>query len=152
MHRDISRNNLMYRKIDGKVYGVLNDFDLSVLWNKEPRSTSKQRIGTEPYMAVDLLVVGPPPPHLYRFDLESLFYVVAYGTISPQPLSVHIHLQRLTLLLHKMFRDAYNARTDAQTLAFLDSSPTDFKDDTVDRLITFDKFEKIFVTHLPSSA
>ncbi|KAJ7718758.1 hypothetical protein DFH07DRAFT_933460 [Mycena maculata] len=78
MHRDISRNNLMYRKISGKVYGVLNDFDLSVLLANEPRSTSKQRTGTEPYMALDLLVTGPPPPHIYRFDLESLFYVIAY--------------------------------------------------------------------------
>ncbi|KAJ7194098.1 hypothetical protein GGX14DRAFT_378269, partial [Mycena pura] len=79
MHRDISRNNLMYRMIDGKFYGVLNDFDLAVLLNeKEPRSTSKQRTGTEPYMAMDLLVTGRPPPHLYRFDLESLFYVIAY--------------------------------------------------------------------------
>ncbi|KAJ7926462.1 hypothetical protein B0H13DRAFT_2563278, partial [Mycena leptocephala] len=35
--------------------------------------------GTEPYMAVDLLVpTGPPPPHLCRFDLESLFYVLVY--------------------------------------------------------------------------
>ncbi|KAJ7287203.1 hypothetical protein C8J57DRAFT_1117037 [Mycena rebaudengoi] len=79
MHRDISLNNLMFRKIDGKIYGVLNDFDLSVLLNNEPRSTSKQRTGTEPYMAVDLLVTGRrPPPHLCRFDLESLFYVLAY--------------------------------------------------------------------------
>ncbi|KAJ6529869.1 hypothetical protein DFH09DRAFT_153470 [Mycena vulgaris] len=76
MHRDISRNNLMYRKIGDKIYGVLNDFDLSVLWDSEPRSTSKQRTGTEPYMALDLLVTGPPPRHLYRFDLESLFYVI----------------------------------------------------------------------------
>ena len=68
----------MYRRIDGKIYGVLNDFDLSVLRDKEPRSTSKQRTGTEPYMAVDLLVTGPPPPHLYRLDVESLFYVIAY--------------------------------------------------------------------------
>ncbi|KAJ7770470.1 hypothetical protein B0H16DRAFT_1410652 [Mycena metata] len=62
MHRDISRNNLMYRRIDGKVYGVLNDFDLSAHLDKESPSTSKQRTGTEPYMAIDLLVNGPPPP------------------------------------------------------------------------------------------
>ncbi|KAJ6545317.1 hypothetical protein B0H19DRAFT_1380009 [Mycena capillaripes] len=40
LHRDISRNNLMYRRIDGKVYGVLNDFDLSVLMGKEARTHS----------------------------------------------------------------------------------------------------------------
>ncbi|KAJ7067149.1 hypothetical protein C8F01DRAFT_1247545 [Mycena amicta] len=75
MHRDISRNNLMYRKMNGKIYGVLNDFDLAVFRNDPQPSTSKQRTGTKPYMAADLLVPGPPPPHLYRFDLESLYYV-----------------------------------------------------------------------------
>ncbi|KAJ7067150.1 hypothetical protein C8F01DRAFT_660666 [Mycena amicta] len=78
MHRDISRNNLMYRKINGKIYGVLNDFDLAVFRNDPQPSTSKQRTGTKPYMAADLLVLGPPPPHLYRFDLESLFYVFVH--------------------------------------------------------------------------
>ncbi|KAJ7196005.1 hypothetical protein C8J57DRAFT_1107045, partial [Mycena rebaudengoi] len=78
MHRDISLNNLMYLKINGKVCGALNDFDLSDLLNQSPRSTSKHRTGTAPYMSVDLLVTGPPPPHLYRFDLESLFYVIVY--------------------------------------------------------------------------
>ncbi|KAJ7204052.1 hypothetical protein GGX14DRAFT_369090, partial [Mycena pura] len=148
--------------------GVLNDFDLVVLWHKEPRSTSKQRTGTEPYMAMDLLVTGPPPPHLYRFDLESLFYVIVHvvcqyhegkkidnppfdawdhlGTealhtiktkflanaMTTKPKSNFLAFQRLTLFLHKMFRDAYNARMDAQTLALLDPSPTDFKDDTLE--------------------
>src|ERR1700761_4702534 len=105
MPRDISRHNLMYRKINGKVYGVLNDFDLSVLWDKEPRSTSKQRTGTEPYMALDLLVTGPPPPHLYRFDLESLFYVIAYVVcqyhegkkIDSPPFELWDHLPTITL-------------------------------------------------------
>ncbi|KAJ7257726.1 hypothetical protein C8J57DRAFT_946373, partial [Mycena rebaudengoi] len=62
----------------GKVCGVLNDVDLSELRGKSLRSTSKHRTGTAPYMAIDLLVTGPPPPHLYRFDLESLYYVLVY--------------------------------------------------------------------------
>ncbi|KAJ7202941.1 hypothetical protein B0H12DRAFT_974527, partial [Mycena haematopus] len=57
---------------------VLNDFDLSVLRDKDPLSTSEQCIGTEPFMALDLLAKDAPPPHLYRFDLESLYYVLAY--------------------------------------------------------------------------
>jgi hypothetical protein len=186
MHRDISRNNLMYRKINGKVYGVLNDFDLSVLLANEPRSTSNQRTGTEPYMAVDLLVTGPPPPHIYRFDLESLFYVIAYVVcqyhdgekidnppfdawdhlpttalraekwqflavaMTVPPTSNFFALRRLTLLLHDMFREAYNARTKAQTLALLDSAPTTFEEKTLGDHITFDKFEKILVANLPS--
>ncbi|KAJ7883488.1 hypothetical protein B0H14DRAFT_2701921 [Mycena olivaceomarginata] len=173
MHRDISRNNLMYREIDGKIYGVLNDFDLSVLQDKELRPTSKQRTGTEPYMAVDLLVTGPPPPHLYRFDLESLFYVLAYvvcqyhdgkkidnppfdawdhlpttalrakksqfllADIVP-PTSNFLALEALTLLLHEMFGDAYNARKKANTLARLGLASTPFEDDTLGDHITFD--------------
>ncbi|KAJ7094554.1 hypothetical protein B0H15DRAFT_128242 [Mycena belliarum] len=187
MHRDISRNNLMYRKIDGKVYGVLNDFDLSVFRHKEPRSTSKQRTGTEPYMAVDLLVTGPPPPHIYRFDLESLFYVIAYvvyqyhegkkidnppfdawdhlptaalrdkkysflfNALTVPPTSNFSALLRLTLLLHKMFLDAYSARTQAKTLVMIGSASTTFDDDTLGDHITFDKFEKILVD-IPSLA
>ncbi|KAJ7221239.1 hypothetical protein GGX14DRAFT_540485 [Mycena pura] len=186
MHRDISRNNLMYREVEGKVYGVLNDFDLSVLIHKEPRSTSKQRTGTEPYMAVDLLVTGPPPPHLYRFDLESLFYVMVYivcqyhegkkidsppfelwdhlptitlravkqaflsNAMTTIPTSNFLALRRSILLLHQMFRDAYNARANAQTLALLDPSPTSPMKDPLDGLITFDEFEKILVANLPT--
>ncbi|KAJ7797936.1 hypothetical protein B0H14DRAFT_2530667 [Mycena olivaceomarginata] len=184
MHRDISRNNLMYREIDGKIYGVLNDFDLSVLQDKELRSTSKQRTGTEPYMAGDLLVTGPPPPHLYRFDLESLFYVLAYVVCQYHdgkkidnppfdawdhlpttalrakksqflladmvpPTSNFLALEALTLLLHEMFGDAYNARKKANTLARLGLASTPFEDDTLGDHITFDKFEKILVANLP---
>ncbi|KAJ7265409.1 hypothetical protein B0H12DRAFT_1004403, partial [Mycena haematopus] len=76
IHRDISRNNVMCRRIGGKVHGVLNDFDLAVSRDALSDSTSKQRTGTLPYMALDLLRPGPPPLHIYRFDLESLFYVM----------------------------------------------------------------------------
>ncbi|KAJ7131627.1 hypothetical protein C8R46DRAFT_658699 [Mycena filopes] len=78
MHRDISLNNLMFRRIDGKVYGVLNDFDLAVIKTDMPLSTSNHRTGTAPYMALDLLKPNHPPPHIVRFDLESLYYVFAY--------------------------------------------------------------------------
>ncbi|KAJ6542223.1 hypothetical protein DFH09DRAFT_47189 [Mycena vulgaris] len=77
MHRDISLSNLMYRLKDGQIFGVLNDFDLSVVLNATPQSTSKQRTGTKPYMAIDLLV-PEPPTHLYRHDLESLFYAITW--------------------------------------------------------------------------
>ncbi|KAJ7357242.1 hypothetical protein DFH08DRAFT_736677 [Mycena albidolilacea] len=79
MQRDISLNNLMFRKIDDKVYGVLNDFDLAVYWKDLSQSTSKQRTGTKPFMARDLLVLDNPPAHTYRFDLESLFYVMVFA-------------------------------------------------------------------------
>ncbi|KAJ6586748.1 hypothetical protein B0H10DRAFT_2442670 [Mycena sp. CBHHK59/15] len=79
IHRDISVSNLMFHEIDGKVYGVLNDFDLALRLNDEPPSTSKQRTGTKSYMAIDLLV-PEPPYHLYRHDLESFLYVLVFLT------------------------------------------------------------------------
>jgi hypothetical protein len=66
---------MMFHRNDGKLYGVLNDFDLAVRLNESPRSTSKQRTGTKPYMAIDLLV-AEPPVHLPRHDLESFLYVL----------------------------------------------------------------------------
>ncbi|KAF8154851.1 hypothetical protein B0H34DRAFT_540338 [Crassisporium funariophilum] len=76
IHRDISLNNLMYRKVDGRICGVLSNYDLSLFFNKpKPGPSSKQRTGTRPYMAIDLLR-PTPTTHLYRHDLESLFYVI----------------------------------------------------------------------------
>jgi serine/threonine protein kinase len=61
-----------------KVYGVLMDFDLSS-WKDALKGdytmTSQQRTGTPPYMAHELLL-GTSGTHLYRHDLESLFYVM----------------------------------------------------------------------------
>jgi hypothetical protein len=78
IHRDISLDNLMLRKVDDKVYGVLNDMDLAVIVGVESAS-SKQRTGTKPFMAIDLLQLEPPV-HMYRHDLESMFYVLVWIT------------------------------------------------------------------------
>ncbi|KAF8199158.1 hypothetical protein BJ912DRAFT_1139962 [Pholiota molesta] len=77
IHRDISENNLMYwKKADGTICGVLSDYDLSVKLDREyDGPSSKQRTGTRPFMARDLLE-PTPREHLYRHDLESLFYVI----------------------------------------------------------------------------
>ena len=72
-----------------KVYGVLTDYDLSS-WRKDLQNhytrTSQQRTGTPPYMAQELLK-GTSTTHLYRHDLESLFYIMllmtARYTITP---------------------------------------------------------------------
>jgi len=74
----------MYRRVEEtkgkpkKVYGVLTDYDLSS-WtdslNPGYSKTSQQRTGTPPYMAQELLQ-GTSPLHLYRHDVESLFYVM----------------------------------------------------------------------------
>ncbi|KAF8798526.1 hypothetical protein BYT27DRAFT_7150876 [Phlegmacium glaucopus] len=80
IHRDVSLNNIMYRQKDDYLYGVLSDYDLSLsLLRQNPGPTSNQRTGTKPYMAIDLLH-PTPPTHLYRHDLESLFYVIVVLT------------------------------------------------------------------------
>ncbi|KAG7442732.1 uncharacterized protein BT62DRAFT_973413 [Guyanagaster necrorhizus] len=79
LHRDISPRNIMWRRtVDGHLRGVLNDFDLSA-YRHETGPSSRQRTGTLPYMAFELLINdenGHPPKHLYRHDVESIFYVI----------------------------------------------------------------------------
>ncbi|KAK0421557.1 hypothetical protein EV421DRAFT_1879623 [Armillaria borealis] len=80
LHRDMSLNNLMYRKrhdnSKGKVriLGVLNDFDLSSLIPLE-EAASLHRTGTPPYMAHELLGRSDVS-HLYRHDVEAFYYVL----------------------------------------------------------------------------
>ncbi|KAJ6612922.1 hypothetical protein B0H10DRAFT_1917685 [Mycena sp. CBHHK59/15] len=180
MHRDISLNNLMYRRINGKVYGVLNDFDLSVVMGTEPLSTSKQRTGTEPYMARDLLVIGTPPPHLYRFDLESLFYVMVWvlcqyhdgKMIDAPPFEVGEHLGTEALLKEK--QSFFSAPLPPPTSNFLSLNTLmgslyfmlneaytarnaaimfhqDIDDHTLGGRVNFDKFQAILEANLPPS-
>jgi hypothetical protein len=68
----------MLRKEGGNVYAVLNDFDLAV--SADVKSTSsKHRTGTKPFMAIDL-IHPDPMVHMYRHNLESLFYVLVWIT------------------------------------------------------------------------
>ncbi|KAK7029727.1 other 1 protein kinase [Favolaschia claudopus] len=88
MHRDISVANLMFHEVDGKMYGVLNDFDHALDFGKKSVPASKQRTGTKPFMAIDLLL--EPPEHLYRHDLESFLYVLVFLTCeTKQPFLKH---------------------------------------------------------------
>lgn len=84
LHYDISVDNLMIRKKGEQTYGVLNDFDLSSWTTSSTEDVvasglRRARTGTWPFMAADLLK-DPPPPHLYRHDLESFFYVIVWLT------------------------------------------------------------------------
>ncbi|KAF8904886.1 hypothetical protein CPB85DRAFT_1416260 [Mucidula mucida] len=81
LHRDLSQSNIMFRKDkDANVYGVPNDLDLASLLSQiegESSSTSLRRTGTPPFMAFDLQDPdNSQVRHLYRHDLESLFYVL----------------------------------------------------------------------------
>jgi len=64
--------------VEEKVCGVLTDFDLAS-WTEDLKNdyskTSQQRTGTPPFMAYGLLR-GSDALHLYRHDLESLFYIM----------------------------------------------------------------------------
>ena len=61
-----------------EVYGVLTDYDLSS-WTAsltlDYTKTSQQTTGTPPFMARGLLN-GTDALHLYRHDVESLFYII----------------------------------------------------------------------------
>jgi len=77
LHGDLSPSNIMCRTVEGKVHGVLTDYDLS-LWTALDQArpgTPKQRTGTPPFMANGLLN-GDDSLHLYRHDVESFFYVM----------------------------------------------------------------------------
>ncbi|KAG7444812.1 uncharacterized protein BT62DRAFT_228547 [Guyanagaster necrorhizus] len=71
MHQDISMTNLMWRKRNGVICGILSDFDLSSYRDRESASALR-RTGTGPYYACDLLKEDPPV-HSYRHDVESIF-------------------------------------------------------------------------------
>ncbi|KAJ4478136.1 protein kinase [Lentinula aciculospora] len=77
LHHDLSFGNIMFRRKNGKVYGVLNDFDLSSrVQDMDKGPTSNQRTGTRPFMSKDLLNPDWEGGHFYRHDLESLFYII----------------------------------------------------------------------------
>ena len=83
-HGDISFNNLMHdfpAETDEPV-GIVNDFDL-VTWVNHS-ATNDDRTGTIPFMAIDLLDHGLDRriPRLYRHDMESLVWVLAYITVA----------------------------------------------------------------------
>src|ERR1700710_2714791 len=80
-HRDVSPPNLMWRKDKkGNLLGVLNDYDLSSLRiTQGPQGN--ERTGTVPFMALELLTKGGQRgevEHLYRHDLESFMWVLAW--------------------------------------------------------------------------
>ncbi|KAF9029831.1 hypothetical protein BDZ89DRAFT_1065124 [Hymenopellis radicata] len=78
LHRDLSVGNIMWHRRRGRICGVLNDFDLSS-FRDSTGASSKQRTGTRPFLAHELHLPdsnGQPVIHLYRHDLESLFYIM----------------------------------------------------------------------------
>jgi hypothetical protein len=78
LHMDISIENIMVAHRNGKVFGVLLDWDRAgvPIPRHRPRSEMK-RIGSKPYMSADFYATWWTGEHLYRHDLESFYYVLA---------------------------------------------------------------------------
>lgn len=87
LHRDVSINNVMYEHRDGRIHFILIDFDMAtVLPTGEGGTyipTSKHRMGTLPFMAVDLINDASksgkkgyrPIAHRLCHDFESIFWL-----------------------------------------------------------------------------
>ena len=73
----------------GVPVGIVNDFDLAT-WVDHP-TTNNDRTGTIPFMAIDLLDGGLDRriPRLYRHDLESFIWVLAYITVTYKEYTDH---------------------------------------------------------------
>ncbi|KAH9004959.1 hypothetical protein EDB86DRAFT_2825332 [Lactarius hatsudake] len=160
LHRDISLNNLMFRKEGNNVYAVLNDFDLAV--SVDARSTSsKCRTGTKPFMAIDLL--GPAQVHhMYRHDLESLLYVLVWITsrfhdgkeIQDPPLQQWAELSAALQAKKKISRGYYGRTQHLRSVETKASSPEPgqepgFEQATLGGLVTFATFQKTLDASLP---
>ena len=82
-HGDISFINLMYDASGtNDPMSIVNDFDLAS-WVNHP-TTNNDRTGTIPFMAIDLLDgrFDDRIPRLYRRDMESFVWVLAYITVA----------------------------------------------------------------------
>jgi serine/threonine protein kinase len=185
LHRDISLDNLMLRKEGDKIYAVLNDFDLAVSADVKSMS-SKHRTGTKPFMAIDL-IHPDPTVHMYRHDLESMFYVLVWITsrfhngqeiadpplqewadnadlilvdkkrsffmaMPPQRTEQFESFGRWIVSMQKMFLDGLHAHVsyllDLSVAGSQILYPVHFANDTLNGLVTFDKFQKILDTKL----
>ncbi|KZV64385.1 hypothetical protein PENSPDRAFT_615510, partial [Peniophora sp. CONT] len=85
-HQDISLATFAYTvDSDGENRGALCDWDLA-----QGQDESSKRVGTAPFMAMDLLKspsINMNAEHLYRYDLEAVFWVMVWvscrkGTLS----------------------------------------------------------------------
>ncbi|KAG1796275.1 uncharacterized protein HD556DRAFT_1234576 [Suillus plorans] len=79
-HRDISHGSLLLYRKNGRLIGVLNDYDLSSLANAVGPQ-GNERTGMVPFMVLDILTKEGQQgkvKHLYRHDLESFMWVFAW--------------------------------------------------------------------------
>jgi len=83
------------------VLEILNDWDMASELTDEgevPNSAALHRTGTLPFMAIDLLGTSPPP-HYYRHDLESFFYILIWAAIHHDLKNKTRHRMTSTMML-----------------------------------------------------
>jgi hypothetical protein len=109
---------MLYLGKDGKVKGVLNDWDMAsfkdALGKIDRLLAAHHRTGTPPFMAIDLLD-QPPPPHLYRHELESLFYILLWGALHYDLVA---GVRRPTVEVVKRWIDEFDNIRNAKSIFF----------------------------------
>ena len=113
LHRDVSISNVMFYRKNGRVIGVLSDWDIARLRSDiedderkdirlreeadakaaasgpENRRSRKKVVrdiaGTIPFVAIDLLKKEGTPIHTYRHDLESFFWLLVWFCVCHDP-------------------------------------------------------------------
>lgn len=71
----------MFTRRDGRIIGILNDWDLAAYTKSRGKATSTHRTGTAAYMATDLLNSAnsdKPLAHEYQHDLESFLWILIW--------------------------------------------------------------------------
>lgn len=82
LHGDLSENNLMFKQDEDGVKGIVNDWDMaSPVDDRDEVLATNIPTGTTPFMACELLC-SDAPPHLYRHDLESFFYILVWACVN----------------------------------------------------------------------
>ena len=118
-HGDISFNNLMhdFPTETSDPVGIVNDFDLAT-WVHHS-ATNNDRTGTIPFMAIDLLDGGLDrlTPRLYRHDMESFVWVLAYITVANIEYKNHAIKISPPPNLGAWFRDGDQADRDAHIMS-----------------------------------
>ncbi|KAL5522458.1 hypothetical protein ACEPAG_8474 [Sanghuangporus baumii] len=105
IHRDISLDNIiLYRfELSGPRKGLLVDWECSSVVDSSGRVADKLRTGTWAFMSGNALCGLKKFRHAIEDDLESLFYVVMYGSIRWLP---HNHVSQLGRWVRSFFYEA----------------------------------------------
>lgn len=90
-HKDISLSNLLCTVRNGRIVGILNDFDLAGFMKpgvRNPERMGWERTGSIAFMATDLLKhPDGQQKRWYRHDLESFLWCLFWVMMKDPPLS-----------------------------------------------------------------